>query len=92
MRRGLKEKIEKLSENPGVYIFKDENENILYIGKAKNLKKRVKQYFQRRQKWPKTCLTWHVKHIKQTLNCQKCTYLIQDLDQICGKEMKMGVK
>ncbi|MCD5396300.1 MAG: GIY-YIG nuclease family protein, partial [Candidatus Pacebacteria bacterium] len=48
---GLKEKIEKLSENPGVYIFKDENENILYIGKAKNLKKRVKQYFQRRQKW-----------------------------------------
>ncbi|MGF3522872.1 MAG: excinuclease ABC subunit UvrC [Candidatus Bathyarchaeia archaeon] len=31
--------------NPGVYIFKDEADNILYIGKAKNLRARVKSYF-----------------------------------------------
>jgi len=38
----------KLNNYPntcGVYIMKDINQNILYIGKAKNLKKRLKQYF-----------------------------------------------
>ncbi len=31
--------------NPGVYLFKDEKDEILYIGKAKNLRSRVKSYF-----------------------------------------------
>ncbi|MCX8150834.1 MAG: excinuclease ABC subunit UvrC [Candidatus Bathyarchaeota archaeon] len=31
--------------NPGVYIFKDKEDEILYIGKAKNLRARVKSYF-----------------------------------------------
>lgn len=35
-----------LPKNPGVYQFFDENGQILYIGKAKNLKNRVKSYFQ----------------------------------------------
>ena len=37
----LKEKISNLPEEPGVYQFFDKNERIIYIGKAKNLKKRV---------------------------------------------------
>ncbi len=51
MKKELKQKIEKLLDAPGVYVFKDENENILYIGKAKNIRKRVKQHFQKQQKW-----------------------------------------
>ena len=35
----------KISKNPGVYLFKDEKSTIVYIGKAKNLKNRVKSYF-----------------------------------------------
>ncbi len=34
-----------LPEEPGVYLFKDTNKDIIYIGKARNLKKRVSQYF-----------------------------------------------
>ncbi|TFG17691.1 MAG: excinuclease ABC subunit UvrC [Promethearchaeota archaeon] len=34
-----------LPNEPGVYLFLDRNNNIIYIGKAKNLRKRVNQYF-----------------------------------------------
>jgi excinuclease ABC subunit C len=37
--------IKHLPTDPGVYLFKENNGNILYIGKAKNLQKRVAQYF-----------------------------------------------
>jgi excinuclease ABC subunit C len=42
----LKEKAKQLPEVPGVYIMKDSQDNIIYIGKAKSLKNRVGQYFQ----------------------------------------------
>ncbi len=41
------EKIKSLPESPGVYIFKSKWGKVLYIWKAKNLKKRVLQYFQK---------------------------------------------
>jgi excinuclease ABC subunit C len=40
-----KEKIKNLSSGPGVYIFKNINNQALYVGKAKNLKRRIEQYF-----------------------------------------------
>lgn len=39
-------KIEQLPESPGVYLMKDDQNKIIYVGKAKILKNRVKQYFQ----------------------------------------------
>jgi excinuclease ABC subunit C len=36
-----------IPQSPGVYIYKDASQTIIYIGKAINLKKRVSQYFQR---------------------------------------------
>lgn len=42
----IQEELKKLPEKPGVYIMKDENNEIIYIGKAIVLKNRVRQYFQ----------------------------------------------
>lgn len=41
----FKHKINALPEKPGVYQFIDDNEKIIYIGKAKNIKKRAGSYF-----------------------------------------------
>jgi excinuclease ABC subunit C len=45
----LRDKTSKLTSKPGCYIMKDKSEKIIYIGKAKNLKKRVTSYFRRGQ-------------------------------------------
>ena len=42
----LEEKLKHLPTNSGVYIMKDADAKIIYVGKAKNLKNRVRQYFQ----------------------------------------------
>ncbi len=41
----FEEKLKKLPDSPGVYIMKNKDGKIIYIGKAKVLKNRVKQYF-----------------------------------------------
>ena len=55
--------ISKVPSNPGCYIFKDKSNNIIYIGKAKNLKKRVSSYFNKKQYDSKTEVL--VKEIKE---------------------------
>ena len=42
----LKEKLSNLPDSPGVYQFKDSSGKVIYVGKAKILKNRVRQYFQ----------------------------------------------
>ena len=42
----LKEKANSLPLAPGVYIMRDKNNKVIYVGKAKKLKNRVSQYFQ----------------------------------------------
>jgi excinuclease ABC subunit C len=42
----LEEKLQNLPIQPGVYLYKDQTGRIIYVGKAKNLRNRVRSYFQ----------------------------------------------
>jgi excinuclease ABC subunit C len=63
----LKDKLNQLPQLPGVYKMLDSKGNIIYIGKSKCLKKRVKTYFTDRQEWGKI---------------KKLVFLIDDIDYI----------
>ena len=54
MNDALAHKLKHLPKSPGVYLHKNANGEIIYVGKAKVLKNRVKQYFQKRLPDPKT--------------------------------------
>lgn len=53
-----------LPDRPGVYQMKDKDDAIIYIGKAKNLKKRVSQYFLRPQSGKVAAMVSHVDHFE----------------------------
>jgi len=43
----IREQLAGLPRNPGVYLFRDGNDDVLYVGKAKSLRTRVRSYFNR---------------------------------------------
>lgn len=54
--------LRSIPNKPGCYLFKDSDGHIIYVGKAKDLKKRVSSYFQKKDLDPKTALL--VSHIE----------------------------
>ena len=64
--KNIKEILKDIPKKPGVYQFKDKEGNILYIGKAIDLRNRVKNYFQQTQ--------------KQSFRIQKMVSQIEDID------------
>ena len=57
----MKVDLKNIPQNPGVYLMKDINEKVIYVGKAKNLKNRVISYFNNPKSSMKTFEL--VKHI-----------------------------
>ncbi|MCM8805824.1 MAG: excinuclease ABC subunit UvrC [Candidatus Omnitrophica bacterium] len=45
MDKKLKEKIKKVPDSPGVYIFRDKNGKVIYVGKSSHLRSRINSYF-----------------------------------------------
>lgn len=72
MNEELKQTLKLLPDLSGCYIYYDKDNTVIYVGKAKNLKKRVKSYFNRSQKSPKTIQL--VSHI------EKLEYIITDTE------------
>ena len=51
-KKDIRNSLSVIPESPGVYIYRDKEDKVLYVGKAKNLRKRVGQYFQRESDRP----------------------------------------
>jgi len=85
--------VEKIPENPGVYIFKDLNGKILYIGKAKNLKKRISSYFQKNHSDLKTeLLVRKIKDIEWIITKNEIEALILENNLIKKHRPPFNIK
>lgn len=56
MNDTLQETIKLVPEQPGCYLYYDKDGEIIYVGKAKNLKRRVYSYFHKQHESPKTTI------------------------------------
>jgi excinuclease ABC subunit C len=74
----LEEKLHNLPELPGVYLMKDEKDKIIYVGKASNLKNRVRSYFfSQHQDNPKTrVLVSHIRDLEYIITDSEVEALI----------------
>jgi excinuclease ABC subunit C len=83
IKMNLLEKVDKLPDNPGVYLLKDGQEKVLYVGKAKSLKKRVKSYFRANISDSKTrALVSHVQNIDYIITHSPIEALILECNLI----------
>ncbi|MDN4753674.1 excinuclease ABC subunit UvrC [Porphyromonadaceae bacterium W3.11] len=53
-KKEIKSSISFIPEQPGCYLYRDANETVIYVGKAKNLRRRLASYFQKNQTDRKT--------------------------------------
>ena len=47
LEKNITEKLNKFEKKPGCYMFKDKDGEVIYVGKAKNLRSRLSSYFQK---------------------------------------------
>ncbi|HSC48045.1 MAG TPA: GIY-YIG nuclease family protein, partial [Gammaproteobacteria bacterium] len=60
--------LKSVSVAPGVYVMRDDKGEILYVGKARNLKKRLATYFRKREDNPKTrAMLTQLAHVDVTV-------------------------
>ena len=59
--------LRNLTTRPGVYVMLDEAGNVIYVGKAKNLKKRITTYFQRQLDSKTLNLVKNIRNIEVTV-------------------------
>lgn len=71
MNFDIKEEVKKIPDKPGVYLMKDNNGVIIYVGKAISLIKRVRQYFQ-------SSNSKHIKVAAMVKNIKEFEYIITD--------------
>ena len=78
----LQKEINLLPDAPGCYLMHNEDDEIIYIGKAKNLKKRVSQYFLRVHSGKTAAMVSHVHHFETIITKSEKEALILEMNLI----------
>lgn len=80
MNDEIKQTLAVLPHQPGCYQFLDEKGTVIYVGKAKDLKKRVSSYFNKQHDHPKTrILVRNIRKIKYiVVNSEEDTFLLEN--------------
>ncbi|MBQ4611598.1 MAG: excinuclease ABC subunit UvrC [Clostridia bacterium] len=87
MNELISEKLKLLPDSPGVYKMYDGAGEVIYVGKAVNLKNRVRQYFQRSQKPPKVeAMVSHIEDFQYIITSNETEALTLESNLI--KELK----
>ena len=91
---GIKGKLKKIPKSPGIYMMKDSSGEVLYIGKAKDLSKRVASYFKtdRPRSAKKTSLLERVKDLEYILTTSEEEALIYEANLIKEKKPRYNVE
>jgi len=88
----IKDQIKQLPKLPGVYIFKDKDGTIIYIGKAKSIKNRVSNYFQKSdQNWKIQMLLEEAFSLEHILTKNEDEALLLEAQMVATKKPKFNV-
>lgn len=78
----LKSLISNLKHLPGVYLMHDKNDTIIYVGKAKDLQKRVSQYFLRPQRGKVMKMVQNVDYFETIITANEKEALVLEMNLI----------
>ncbi|MCQ2910846.1 MAG: excinuclease ABC subunit UvrC [Clostridia bacterium] len=70
----IKKIIKEMPDSPGIYIYRDKNKKVIYVGKAKKLKRRVSSYFVNKK-------NHSIKTIKLVENICDVEYILTDTEE-----------
>ncbi|MDL2292687.1 excinuclease ABC subunit UvrC [Acholeplasma sp. OttesenSCG-928-E16] len=88
----IKEKLKTLPEVPGCYLMKNQNGTIIYVGKAKNLKNRVKSYFTGAHNEKTTLLVSEIADFEYVITNSEQESLILELNLIKKNQPKFNIR
>ena len=78
----IREKLKLLTTKPGCYLMKNENDIIIYVGKAKNLKRRVSSYFNKSHTGKTKALVENIKDFEYIVTESEVESLLLEINLI----------
>lgn len=78
--------------NPGIYLMKDSDGQIIYIGKAKNLKNRVRSYFNKNQNYKTQKLVEHISSVEFVLTDNESEAFLLESNMIKKYRPKFNIE
>lgn len=78
----IREKLKLLTTKPGCYLMKNENGTIIYVGKAKNLKRRVSSYFNREHTGKTKALVENIRDFEYIVTSTEVESLLLEINLI----------